>query len=76
MLPLGAGGTGRGSWASRRRRRSGWPPRSARKEEGGGRVTFYFEGKGKEEDLPSELDDDSDLSEDERGELREDGEDV
>ena len=76
MLPLGAGGTGRGSWASRRRRRSGWPPRSARKEEGGGRVTFYFDGKVKQEDSPSDLHYDSDSSEDEWWEGRKDGEDA
>ena len=43
---------------------------------GGRRVSFYFVGKGEEEDSPSKLDDDSDSSEDEWGEGREDGEDA
>ena len=43
---------------------------------GGGRVTFYFGGKVKEEDWLSKLDDDWDLSEDEWGEGREYGEDA
>ena len=43
---------------------------------GKGRVSFYFDGKGKDEDLPSKPDDDSDSSEDKWGEGREDGEDA
>ena len=43
---------------------------------GGGRVTFYFDGKGKEEDSPSESENDLDSSEDEWGKLREYAEDA
>ena len=48
-------------------------------EEGGGwggRVSLYFDGKGKEEESPSESEDDSDSSEDEWWEGREDGDDA
>ena len=44
-----------------------------RKEWGRGESNFYFDGKGEEENSPLELDGDSDLSEYEWGEVREDG---
>ena len=43
---------------------------------GGGRVNLYFDGKGEDKELPSESGNDSDSSEDEWGEGREDGEDA
>ena len=46
------------------------------RRESEGRVNFYFDGKGEEEDSPSKSDDDSDYSEEEFGKGREDGEDT
>ena len=51
----------------RGRRRIGWLQRSTGKEGGLGGVSFYFDGKGEEEDSPSELDDDLDSSEEKWG---------
>ena len=69
-LPPGTGGTGGVTGVGCRRRRSSWPQRSVRKEGEWGRVTFYFEGKGEEEDSSSESDHNLDSSEDEWGGIK------